>query len=1027
MKSVFVTLVVLFAFALLSFPAQPSIVAAQSPATTLSSSPATVDQTLDLGASGQVSITLNNSSSATLSAHLYEGRAANEVAGVLLNAAPKEARVPLPLQADRVDPQIAGELAGAGLTNMLVFLADQPDLSAAYTVPDWAERGRVVYQLLYAHAEQSQRGLRSLIASRGLRYTPLWITNAILVYDATAADVTALSGRAEVALLRADHVASLPLETPPVDDFPLDQVAACDADSANVCWNISRIEADQVWNRFGVRGEGIVVGSIDSGVSYSHPALIGQYRGNRGDGSFEHHYNWFDAYANSPEPVDSGNHGTHTMGTIVAAGTSSPAAPAVGVAPGARWIAARGCGVTSCSESDLIRAAQWMLAPTDLSGNSPRPDLRPQIINNSWSSGSGDNDWYAGYTAAWRAAGMFPVFAAGNTGATIGCSSIQSPGDYSDVVGVGSVDSQDRLSSFSSKGPTVDGRLKPDLTAPGSNVLSTVSFGTASYSTLSGTSMATPHVVGVAALLWSANPGLIGNFDATYAALTENAMPVTSDSRYEGSEYLDCAPGAAPNNLYGHGRLNAYASVAAVSVDVPWLQIDGSPMVSLASGGSEIIQLTLDAGKVPAPGIYQARVLVHGSDLTEAPLLIPVTLRVPVNPDHATVSGVVSSLDSGEPLAARVHVAGGAEVTTDSLGRYSLTLPAATQVYTLTARAFDYAPQSAGLTLSVGMSATLDFSLEADRPRLDAEPGPYAANVGFGETVDLPLQLSNSGTQALSYTLSLTNEPFGVWRSDMADGPETTWITPPANATTVALLDDTVSDPIDIGFAFPYFDGVYTSLQVAANGFISLKSLPVQGSNFAETCLPITETPGPAIVPLRADLNPARGGTVSYARISEGLLVTWQDVPFYSDNDRKVSFQALLQPNGRIRFNYDAVADIQESDFVSYGVQASNRNAQGIACRNDLGLSDGLRIELRPQADPSLWLEVAAPSGTIAPAATAAPKVQLRWTPATDGSPVSATLRIVSNDPQRPQQTITVRMTPEDAAHRLYFPVAPVN
>ena len=98
---------------------------------------------------------------------------------------------------------------------------------------------------------------------------------------------------------------------------------------------------------------------------------------------------------------------------MVGMGTSTQQ-PAIGMAPGARWIAAQGCKSSYCSESDLILAAQWLLAPTDRYNQNPRPDLRPMIINNSW-AGPANDSWYAGYTAAWRAAGMFAVFATGNS------------------------------------------------------------------------------------------------------------------------------------------------------------------------------------------------------------------------------------------------------------------------------------------------------------------------------------------------------------------------------------------------------------------------------------------------------------------------------------------------------------------------------------------------------------------------------------------------------------------------------------
>ena len=96
----------------------------------------------------------------------------------------------------------------------------------------------------------------------------------------------------------------------------------------------------------------------------------------------------------------------------------------------------------------------------------------------------------------------------GNSGATNYCGSANAPGNYAESYAVGATDAGDTIATFSSRGPTVDGRIKPDVSAPGVKVPSAWPDGTVRL--LSGTSMATPHVAGVAALLWSANPTLIG-------------------------------------------------------------------------------------------------------------------------------------------------------------------------------------------------------------------------------------------------------------------------------------------------------------------------------------------------------------------------------------------------------------------------------------------------------------------------------------------------------------------------------------
>lgn len=996
---------------------------------TLASDPPSLTAVVPLGQAAQLQLTLRNSGDLPFTPQLFEARAAPP--GLQVDADPPAhlARVPLPRQAERVDPQLLADLAadGDGQAAFLIFLADQADLTPAYRVRDWGERGWAVYRILTDHAARSQAPLRAFLSARGLRHTPLWVVNALLV-EGDAADVAALAARPEVALLQADQPIPMDEGAPPAAAPVGDQWASCSADPANRCWNVVRVGADRVWDEFGVRGQGITVASIDSGVTYTHPALVDQYRGNLGGGSFDHRYNWFDPYGNRPEPTDGhgGFHGTHTMGTMVAGGGAGPVTPAVGMAPEARWIAAMGCD-TSCLSANLILAAQWLLAPTDPSGAHPRPDLRPHIINNSWASAAGNNRWYAGYTAAWRAAGIFPVFAAGNKGDLTRCGTAASPGDYADVLAVGATNQADQIAAYSSVGPTADGRLKPDLTAPGSGILSTIGNLAAPYGTNNGTSMAAPHIAGAVALLWSANPSLIGDYDETYRILTSTADPITDQVRYSGATQAACSPQAAPNNVYGHGVLNIYSAVAEARVDVPWLALPAGSLATIGPEDTLPMSLTLDARMVPGPGTYTARVLVHSADLTQAPLEVPVTLTVPADPAYATVSGALTRAADGLAITGVVRVQGGAQVATDRQGRYTLTLPPTAAPYTLTASALDYAPESLTIQLAPGAQAALDFALEPDQPQLLLEEPLQSVGLAFGRQRDLalPLRNLNSGTHPISYTLELPAEPYGVWRGDQPDGPLAGWIDPPPDATALALSDDGVSPALPIGFPLPFAGQLYERLQVLANGVISLTPISSGSIMLVEGCLPIPETPGAALAPLRVDLDPTAGGRVSYASIAEGMLISWEDVPLYGAPDRRLSFQALLRPDGRVRLNYRQVGALQISDGASAGLQASALTPQSLGCRDTLDLGDGLAIELRPQPSTALWMELPSAQGSIAPGAEVSPIVRLRWVAPPPAGALSGSILVRSNDPLRPLQRITVRLNAEQAPYTQYFPFTP--
>jgi subtilisin family serine protease len=438
----------------------------------------------------------------------------------------------------QVEPVVLQQIALQGQTTFWVILREKADLSPAFGMSNWEARGHFVYNRLQAAANQSQARLRALLVERGAPHRPFWVVNTIQV-TADQALLDEIAQLPEVERIVADQ------ELPPPEPIP----GQVEPGVNGIEWNIDHINAAQVWSTFGVRGEGIVIASIDTGVEYTHPAIVKQYRGNQGGGTFNHNYNWFDPtnFCGNPSlaPCDDGGHGTHTVGTMVG-DDGNPGINRIGVAPQARWIAAKGC----CDSSALLASAEWILAPTDLNGQSPRVDLRPHVVNNSWVGGSG-HPWYLEMVQAWAASGIFPVFANGNDGP--GCNTSLSPGDYIESYAVGAFDSNNAIAGFSSRGPSAfSGEIKPNIAAPGDNVRSSVPGN--GYEAWSGTSMAAPHVAGTVALIWSAAPDKTGDIAATRALLDQTAID-TFDSQ--------CGGTAADNNVWGEGRLDAFAAVSA--------------------------------------------------------------------------------------------------------------------------------------------------------------------------------------------------------------------------------------------------------------------------------------------------------------------------------------------------------------------------------------------------------------------------------------------------------------------------------
>ena len=426
---------------------------------------------------------------------------------------------------------------------LFVILRDQADFSQARSIANRDERLRYMYTTLTRHADTTQAGLRAMLDLSRVEYRPYYLVNAIEVNGGPFLRAY-LSSRPEVdRILDSQHLRPLPAPVP---------VSSGDTSApSEPPWNITSIGADRVWKELGITGEGIVVGQSDSGVQGDHPALRDSYRGRDG----QNDYNWLDPWNHTRTPSDIGGHGTHTLGSIVGQG-------GIGVAPGAEWFGCVNLARNLGNPAEYLNCLQFMLAPYPQGGNSFKdgdPTRAAHVINNSWGCPpieGCDTNALAPAVSALRAAGIFVVASAGNEGPR--CGSVSDPiAIYDAAFSVGALDRFGSLAPFSSRGPvTVDGsqRVKPDIVAPGVDVLSSMPKNT--FAPNSGTSMAGPHVVGVVALMWSAQPKLIGNIDRTEQILIETARPYTGT--------LDqCAGRGRPDNDVGYGLVDAYAAVKA--------------------------------------------------------------------------------------------------------------------------------------------------------------------------------------------------------------------------------------------------------------------------------------------------------------------------------------------------------------------------------------------------------------------------------------------------------------------------------
>ena len=177
-------------------------------------------------------------------------------------------------------------------------------------------------------------------------------------------------------------------------------------------------------------------------------------------------------------------------------------------------------------------------------------------MNNSWGYTSpGQQTLFDAIIAAWDASGIFGQWSNGNIGP--GCSTSGAPGSRPQSYSAGAYDINNTIASFSSRGPGLGSDIKPNISAPGVNVRSSVPG--SSYGSLSGTSMAAPHVAGAIALLWSSDPGLNRNVAGTKAALDDSATDTAGS----------CGGTTDDNNTFGEGRLDALALVSAAAAARP--------------------------------------------------------------------------------------------------------------------------------------------------------------------------------------------------------------------------------------------------------------------------------------------------------------------------------------------------------------------------------------------------------------------------------------------------------------------------
>jgi bacillopeptidase F len=650
---------------------------------------------------------------------------------------------------------------------VIIQLPDRVKL-AAYGVSDRRKRDNALLTALKAKAAGNWPLISALLQPFGARNAvQLWIINAVAVTLPVSA-VQELARNPLIGRIGYDGVVPF-AATPSTQATP------------SGSWNLDAVHAPELWS-LGVNGSGVVMASLDTGVDAAHPDIAANWRG--GGNS------WFDPYGQHAAPYDFSGHGTQTMGLMI--GGSGSGVP-IGMAPGARWIAAKvfdDTGVAAFSKIHL--AFQWLLDPD---GNAATLDA-PDIVNASWGLGGiapgSCNLEFAEDIQALKAAGIAIVFAGGNGGPDAGTSA--SPAANPGALAVGSVDAGLAIDPSSSRGPSgCDGSVFPKLVAPGVNVVSSdLSFGgLALYATLSGTSFAAAHVAGAMALLASA-------FPAAPVAMLETAL---SDSAHDLGV-------AGPDNEYGYGLIDVAAARLRLAAG--------------AGGGAPVITSTAPASVVEGQSYAYA---VKASD-PEGGALSYALQSAPAGMTIAAASGQIDWI----PAHAQVGVNGAAVQVTDPTGLV------ATQGFSVTVVALNSAPVAAADSYTVGYNTSLTVAapgvLANDR---DADGDPLTAALASAPAHGTLALAANGGFQ---YTPASGYSGADSFSYRASDGKAA------SAAATVGLTVQASAVKPPLAQADSYTAPVYRSAPYAARTLPVLTNDSANGGVIAPASVAIVSAPG---------------------------------------------------------------------------------------------------------------------------------------------------------------------------------------
>ena len=743
------------------------------------------------------------------------------------------------------------------------------------------------------------------------------------------------------------------------------------------------IDADMAWG-VSTGSRNVLVGVIDTGFDYNHPDLAanvwtnpGEIAGNGidddGNGFIDDIHGW-DFINNDNDPFDDNGHGTHCSGTIGAVGDNG-----IGVAGvnwrvsimGLKFLSAGGSGSTD----DAVSAIDYAVM------------MGADLTSNSWGGGGYSQTMYDAIAAA-GAIGQAFVAAAGNSGSNNDVSP-HYPSNYTlpNVISVAATDHNDAKASFSSYG-----LVSVDLGAPGVDILSTLPGN--SYGLLSGTSMATPHVAGVTALIRAVSPGI--PMAQLKTVLLNSADPIPS-----------------MNGITVSGaRLNAFFAIAEPDNVAPG-QVDDLATENPTSNAMGLTwTATGDDGNVGTANYYEVRystAVIDDANFDAAALASGAPTPGPAGTaESMEVAGLTAGTAYYFALKAFDEWGNAGALSNVATGT---TLPPPTADLTplvLSDDLFTGEESDHTVTLSNVGVGTLDFTI----------PTPV---VGEPTTAQIPLDLGKDEADPRSGEPVTANiggpDGFGYrWiDSDEPGGPTFSWVDISGTGTAVGVTsDDATSSPIALGFEFPFYGGLATAVQVCTNGWLSFGT---SSTAYGNQPLPTTGAPLNLVAPFWDDLNPGGVNRMHFQSFGTYAIVQWTDMPHYGGGGT-YTFQAILDSSGTITYQY--LSMVGELASATVGIQNSDASDGLTVAFNQAFVHDNMAVQI--SAIPQ-WLTAAPVSGRLGAGESIPINVHMDAS-GLEGGVYPGAVNILTNDPGNAVMTVDVTMNVTGAPDAEVAPVS---